>query len=433
MARIVPFRGVHYDERKITSLTDVVAPPYDRVPDDVQAALYARHPHNIVRVTKAKAELGDDDRVNVYTRAAKTLDDWMREGALVRDREPGLYVYHQEYTFGGTRLTRKGFMALAQLQPEKVHAHEKTLKGPKEDRLRLMRATEANLEHVFMLYSDGERRADHALADAVAGVRPTMTAEDADRNAHRVWRVTDPHVIRAVQDALADKELYIADGHHRFETSVNYMHECLAAGWEPAAPESFDKRLMTLFNVAEPGMSIRPIHRLIHGVSAYDAESFLARAEEQFIVARYPTFDAMESATRAGRDRHTFGFCSRGVHATLTLRDERIMDELISSQWSRDYKRLDVSILHAAVLEPLLSIDARALEEQTNITYSVTLEKGRKGIESGTEQIFFVLNPTVADDVIRVANHGEKMPQKSTDFYPKLLTGLVAMKMEIRK
>ncbi len=433
MAQVFPFRGIHFDEHAVGSLTDVVAPPYDRVPDDVQAALYARHARNIVRITKGKPEPGDDEKKNVYTRAAETLADWMRTGVLVRDPEPALYVYHQEYTFDGERLTRKGFMALAQLQPDKVHAHEKTLKGPKEDRLRLMRATESNLEHVFMLYHDAERRADSALADAVAGVRPTMMAEDADRNAHRVWRITDPRVIRAVQEALADKELYIADGHHRFETSVNYMRECLAAGWAPAASESFDKRLMTLFNVAEPGMSIRPIHRLIHGVPGFVPEEFLARAEERFAITRYPTFEAMEVATRAGKGHHVFGFYAHGVRATLTLRDVAAMDQLISSEWSREYKQLDVSILHAAILEPLLGIDARALEEQTNITYSVTIEKGRKGVESGSEQIFFVLNPTVAEEVVSVADHGEKMPQKSTDFYPKLLTGLVAMKMQIRK
>ncbi len=433
MAQVFPFRGVRYDERKIGSLTDVVAPPYDRVPDDVRAALYARDPHNIVRITKAKPEAGDDDRDNVYTRAARTLGDWLRDGILVRDSEPALYVYHQEYTFGGERLTRKGFMALAQLQPEKVHAHEKTLKGPKEDRLKLMRATEANLEHVFMLYHDVEREADRILDDAIAGTTPTMVAEDADRNAHRVWRITDGRVIHAVQQALSDKELYIADGHHRFETSVNYMRECTEKGWSPSVSESFDKRLMTLFNVAEPGMSIRPIHRLVHGIAGFDSEAFLAKAGERFDVRRFPTFEAMEEAVRAGKDRHTFGFHARGVQATLALRDERMMDGLISGEWSTDYRRLDVSILHAAILEPLLGIDARALEEQTSITYSVTLEKGRKGIDAGTEQIFFLLNPTGADEVVRVADHGEKMPQKSTDFYPKLLTGLVAMKMEIRK
>jgi uncharacterized protein (DUF1015 family) len=433
MAQVFPFRGIRFSERLLGSLTDLVAPPYDRVPDDVQATLYDRHPRNIVRITKGKVQPGDDERASVYSRAARTLDDWLRDGVLVRDAEPALYVYHQEYTFAGERLTRKGFMALAQLQPEKVHAHEKTLRGPKEDRLKLMQATETNLEHVFMLYQDPKREADAILDKAVSGRAPDMVAQDADRNAHRVWRVTDARVIGAAQKALATKELYIADGHHRFETSVNYMRECIDRGWAPAAPESFDKRLMTLFNVAEPGMSIRPIHRLVHGVAGFEAETVLGKAAELFAVSRYPSFEKMEEAVRAGNDRHTFGLACRGLFATLMLRDERVMDRLIPGEWSADYRRLDVSILHAAILEPLLGIDARALEEQTNVTYSVTLEKGLKGIDSGAEQIFFLLNPTGAEEVVRVADHGEKMPQKSTDFYPKLLTGLVAMKMEIRK
>ncbi len=433
MAEIRAFRGVRYDAKKIGSLTDVVTPPYDRVPEDVQTALYARSPVNMVRIIKGRAEPSDDERDNVYTRAARTFQDWLASGVLVRDPEPSLYVYHQEYTFGGERLIRKGVMALAKLEPEKVHAHEKTLMGPKEDRLKLMRASQANFEHVFMLYNDAKRAADRALAGAIADRKPDMAAEDADRNQHRVWRVSDPKTIAAVQTALRDKDLYIADGHHRYETSVNYMRECRERGWTPAAPESFDARLMTLFNVAEPGMSIRPIHRMVHGIPGFEPEVFLTKASERFAVSRCASFEDMEKAVGAGKGKHTFGFYALGVAATLQLRDERVMNELIGGSWSNDYRRLDVSILHAAILEPLLGIDAKALEDQTNINYSVTLEKGKKCVESGAEQMFFVLNATSADEVVRVADHGEKMPQKSTDFYPKLLTGLVLSKMEIRK
>jgi len=433
MAEIHAFRGIRYGVTEVGSLTDVVTPPYDRVPEDVQATLYARSPLNMVRIIKGRAEPGDDERNNVYTRAAGTFREWLGSGVLVRDPDPSLYVYHQEYTFAGERLVRKGVMALAKLEPQKVHAHERTLKGPKEDRLRLMRASEANFEHVFMLYNDSRRVADRALAEAVDGRKPDMVAEDADRNPHRVWRVSDPRTIAAVQAALRDKDLYIADGHHRYETSVNFMRECRERGWTPAATESFDARLMTLFNVAEPGMSIRPIHRMVHGVAGFEPGAFLERAGERFEVSRQQSFEEMVQAATAGATRHTFGFYARGAAATLRLRDERAVDELIGGSWSKDYRRLDVSILHAAVLEPLLGIDAKALEEQTNITYSVTLEKGRSGVESGAEQVFFVLNATSADEVVRVADHGEKMPQKSTDFYPKLLTGLVLSKMEIRK
>ncbi len=433
MATVIPFRGYRFDPEKVGPISDVVAPPYDRVYPDVQAACYARSPHNIVRIIKGKAEPGDDGAANVYTRAAGYLRRWIDGGALVRDPEPSLYAYHQEYSFDGQRLTRKGFVALGKLEPEKVRAHEQTLRGPKEDRLKLMRATEANFGHIFMLYSDPERVADRLLAAAIEGVEPQIEAADADGNAHRVWRVAEPRVIAGVQGALADRDLYIADGHHRYETAVTYMGECVANAWRPAAPESFDVRMMTLFNVAEPGTSIRPIHRLVHGLADFDAAALLDAAAEQFVVERHPSFDAMASATRAGDDRHTFGCFTGGIYATMTLRDVSAADGLIGSERSTDDRRLDVTILHAAILDRLLGIDARALEEQRNVTYTVDARAGADAVASGEEQILFVLNPTSADEVMRVADRGEKMPQKSTDFYPKLLTGLVLSVMEIEK
>ena len=433
MAKIIPFRGYRYSTEKVGQISDVVTPPYDRVYPDVQAAAYERHPNNIVRIIKGKANPGDSDSDNVYTRAAATLNEWIEQNVLVRDAEPALYVYHQEYTFAGERLVRKGVVALGKLEPEKVHAHEKTLKGPKEDRLKLMRATEGNFGHIFMLYNDPQRAADQALAEAIAGKEPTIVAEDADGNAHRVWKVTDSAVIETVQSALADKDLYIADGHHRYETAANFLGECEQQGWSPAAPESFDVRMMTLFNIAEPGMSIRPIHRMIHAVDGFDVEDFLGKAEASFTVVRHPSFEAMAEATRTGKSLHTFGCVAGGVFATLQLRSEDLVDDLVPGDRSEDYKRLDVSILHAGILERLLGVDAKALEEQRNVTYTVDETVGVESVASGKEQLFLLLNATSADEVVRVADHGEKMPQKSTDFYPKLLTGLVLTKMEIQK
>jgi uncharacterized protein (DUF1015 family) len=432
MAQIIPFRGLRYNPEKVHDMSSVVSPPYDRIYEDVRAACYEKNPHNIVRIVKGKKTAADNGE-NVYTRAAAYLEQWLKEGILVRDDRPSLYVYHQEYTFAEERLVRKGVIALGKLEPEKVHAHERTLKGPKEDRLRLMRATEANFGHIFMLYSDPERKADEALAAAVDGVTPTIEATDDLGNLHRVWPVTDPAVIETVQSALADKDLYIADGHHRYETAVNYMHECEEKGWTEAAPESFGVRMMTLFNIDLPGMSIRPIHRLVHGLSNFDAASFLDKAQEDFEVERFDSFAAWQEAVHAGHARHTFGCYTDGIFAILTLRDEGLMNRLITGDRSTDYKRLDVSILHAAILENLLGIDAAALEEQQNVTYTVDAEHGVAMVDEGKEQILFLLNSTTADEVKRVADHGEKMPQKSTDFYPKLLTGLVLSKMEMKK
>ena len=433
MALIVPFRGYRYDRGTVGEITDVVAPPYDRVYPDVQDACYARSPHNIVRIIKGKEEPDDDDARNVYTRAAENLRRWIGDGILVRDAEPTLYAYHQTYSFGGEKLTRKGIVALGKLEPERVHAHEQTLKGPKEDRLRLMRATEANFGHIFMLYSDPASIADAAVSGAIDGAASAIEARDAEGNEHRVWPITDVGVIEAVQRALADKDLYMADGHHRYETAVNYMNECEAKGWRPAAPESFDVRMMTLFNIDGPGVSIRPIHRLVHGVPGYDPEAFLARASEHFVIDRQPSLETMAEVVESGGTCHTFGCMTGGMFATLRLREETSPTSLMPGERSDVYKRLDVSILHAAILDDLLGIDAQALEEQTHVNYTVDADKGLKAIESGSEQLFLYMNPTSAAEVMRVADRGEKMPQKSTDFYPKLLTGLVMSTMEINK
>jgi len=431
MAQIIPFRGYRYDPAIVGDISAIVTQPYDRIGEKEQEIYYARSPYNIVRIIKGKPQPGDDGE-NVYTRAARFLSEWIESGVLKRDPTPSFYAYHQEYEFDGVRLVRKGVIALGRLEPEKVHAHERTLKGPKEDRLKLMRATEANFGHIFMLYSDPARRADTAVAEAIAGLPPTIEAVDDFGNTHRVWKITDPAVISTVKDALADKDLYIADGHHRYETAVNFMRECQEKGWRPAAPESFDHRMMTLFNVDEPGMTIRPIHRLVHGIAGFDPEGFIARAEEEFEVVEHPDRAAMEEAVRAGNARHAFGVYTKGKFYTFTLRDESLMDRLIEGR-SPDWKRLDVAILHAAILERILGIDAQALEEERNITYTRDPDAAIAAVDSGAEQIFFLLNPTSPQEVIRVADRGEKMPQKSTDFYPKLLTGLVITRMEIEK
>jgi uncharacterized protein (DUF1015 family) len=431
VAQIIPFRGYRYDRAIVGDISDVVTPPYDRVYPDVQQSCYQRSPYSIVRIIKGLPEATDSDGCNVYTRAAEFLNEWIAAEILVRDSEPAFYVYHQTYSFEGEHLTRKGIIALGKLEPEKVHAHEKTLKGPKEDRLKLMQATEANFGHIFMLYDDPARTTERVLQAVVENQAPLIMAKDADDNTHQVWRITDTDVIATIQAALNDKDLYIADGHHRYETAVNFMNECQEQDRQPSAPESFDVRMMTLFNVAEPGMSIRPIHRLVHGIENLEIESFLSAAGEHFSIERHDTIEAMMSATRDGRRQHTVGCVAGDLAVTLTLRDVATMDELVPSGRSDDYKQLDVTMLHAAILDRLLGIDAKALEEQSNVTYTVDADQGVAMVKAGREQLFFYLNATSSEEVVRVADHNEKMPQKSTDFYPKLLTGLVLTKMEI--
>ena len=432
MAHIVPFRGVRYASEIVGDISTVVTQPYDRIGPHNQPRYYEASPHNIVRIVKGRSQPGDNG-TNVYTRAAATFAEWMAHGVLVRDPEPSLYVYHQAYDFGGDRLIRKGFVALGRLEAAGVHAHERTLRGPKEDRLRLMRATEANFGHIFMLYSDPDRLADRLLAEAITGRAPIIEAVDEFGNDHRVWRVVDETILRGVQAALADKDLYIADGHHRYETAVTFMQECVEKGWTPAAAESFDVRMMTLFNLDEPGMTIRPIHRLVHGIDGFRRSAFLESASEVFHIDETSSLDAARAALAAGAAQNTYVFYAEGRFTVLRRREQVAVESLITGPHSTDWKRLDVSVLHAAAFDRILGIDAAALEEQRNITYTVDAQAGIDAVDRGDEQALFLLNPTGADEVRRVADHDERMPQKSTDFYPKLLTGLLASKMEIAK
>ncbi len=432
MARIIPFRGYRYNPAVVGDISGVVTPPYDRVYPDVQDACYESSPYNIVRIIKGRTEDSDSEGNNVYTRAAEHLNAWIEQEILIRDPEPALYAYNQTYSFEGEHLTRRGIIALGALEPEKVHAHEKTLRGPKEDRLKLMRATEANFGHIFMLYNDPARTTEKTLHGILESTQPLAEARDADDNLHQVWRIADPELIGAIQTAVADKDLYIADGHHRYETAVNFADECERQGWRPAAPESFDVRMMTLFNISEPGMSIRPIHRLVHGIESFDAAAFLEDAAEFFHIQHHDSLDDMVSATKVGRGMHTFGCVTAKGFTSLTLKDETTAASL-PSEHSEDYKRLDVSLLHTILLDRILGIDAQALEEERNVTYTVDAEHGASAVRDGTQQLLFYLNATSPAEVVRVADHNEKMPQKSTDFYPKLLTGLVLSRMEIAK
>jgi len=369
-----------------------------------------------VRVIGGKVPPKDEAE---YARRAETFRKWLAEGVLVRDPEPALYAYYQEFEWEGEVHTRKGLVALLDLKESPVKAHEKTLKGPKEDRLRLLRATEANFGHIFMLYQDPSRRASGAVDEEVAGRAPEMEAHDDFGNRHMLWRITDEEAIRTVQEVLAALPLFIADGHHRFETAVTFMQECLAKGWRPVGVETFTSRMVTLVNTAEPGLVIRPIHRVVHSLKGFDPDRLLKELEGEF---RVEPLSSLEEAQR----RLAEGL---GVEHVFVGK----IPKLVPGEQSLAWKSLDVSILHKAVLERLLSIDEEKLAAGTHVSYTPYREKAVEAVERGEGQLAVLLNPTRVEEVMAVASQGERMPQKSTDFYPKLLTGLVAMRMEIEK
>ncbi len=432
-AKIAPFRAVHFNTEKIDHLEQVVTQPYDKIGPDLRAEYLKRSPYNIAQVIKPV----DDPALppdNGYQTAGDLFQKWFEDGILVRRPAPGLYAYDQEYEVDGVWATRHGFIGLLDLDAGKdlVKAHEKTLAGPKADRLKLMRADEANEGHIFMLYSDPTLEVSKLIEQGRTG-KPLLEAKDDFGCNHKVWEITDPTILAGVEKGLENKLLFIADGHHRFETAQNYLAECRDNGWRPLSAESFTHRMMTFVNLDEPGLTILPTHRLVRDVPNFDGAAYLKQAEAWFNVSRFTDRKALFNAMK--QPGHNFGASIAGVdgYIMLTLKDEKVMDELGPKEQSSAWKRLDVTILHTLLLDRLLGIDAKKLEAQTNVDYGRDPNAAFDKREGGKYQAVFLLNSTNVQQVKEVAEFGEKMPQKSTDFYPKLLSGLIMMKMEIKK
>lgn len=459
MARILPFRAYHFDPQKVGDLSAVVTQPYDKIDTKAQEEYYRRHPYNIVRVTKGKDEPGDTEQKNKYTRAAAFLNDWITKGVLVRDTEPAIYAYFQTFkTPDGEEKVRKGFVALGVLEEfgkGGVHAHEHTLAKPKQDRLNLTRATHATTGHIFMLYSDKKMTINKLLDEEAQSRPPDLTATDDYGAKHDVWRITDKTKIDKIVKDMAERELFIADGHHRYETALNFREEMKKSGARWTGTETPDSRMMTFVNMEDEGLVILPTHRLIHGLSNFDFQSFRRSLEKHFEVKEYPfagvssstvscasAGDSFEERARVemledlrieGQEAHVFGLAAKGVasYFLLVLKDVKVMDSLITEKRSTAWKRLDVSILHSLILESMLGIDKKKLEAQENVEYVRYVEEALDGVRTGKYQLAFLMNPTKLSEVREIASKGERMPQKSTDFFPKLLSGLLINKMNL--
>ncbi len=432
MAEVYPFRGYQYNPEKVGDLNRVVSPPYDKIDEEEREDLANNSIYNIVRIILSRAREEGEDK---YELAAKNLQDWIDEGVLQRDEEPGFYAYYQEYEAEGEKRTRKGFIGLGRIEEgEGVKAHEETMSGPKADRLRLLEATEANFGQIFMLYSDP----DNAVTEAMDGAtedQPGIEVKDKDRNTHKIWKLTEEDLISRIKEEMADKSLYIADGHHRYETALNFRNACRNKGWESPEPGGFDSRMMTFVNVDDPGLSILATHRLLHDLNNFKPHGVLDRARDHFSISRYEEREKLlEKLDTSRGEKHTFGYRAKDDKAywSLTLQDDSIMKELLPDK-SEIWRNLDVAILHKLILENYLGIDEEALEEKRNLDYVRGREEALDMLKEGGYQGAFIMNPTRIEQVKEIADRGEKMPQKSTDFYPKLLTGPVIHKLSIDK
>ncbi len=433
MATIRPFRGVRYNPEKIPDLSAVISQPYDRVRHGLQDKYYRQSPYSIVRIIKGKEEPGDDEKHNVYTRARDYYQTWLQEGVLMRESVPALYVLDQTFTLAdGSVKTRRGLVAafeLSRFDEGIVLPHERTLSGPKVDRLNLMRATAVNFGHIFMLYPDG--RINELLEQAIAD-RPGFELREMFEHdvIQRFWPVTDPQIIQAVVEEMAPrKNLIIADGHHRYETALNYRDE-MRAKYPDAPPNAgFNYRMVTMVSMEDPGLVILPTHRLIHSYKQMTGPEALEKAQTYFQVTPVADRTALEAALAEATPEHPrFGFYD-GSYVVLTLRDSAVLAELLPER-DPAWRMLDVSVVHELFIERVLGIDKAAVEAKTNIEYLRDPQMGYDAVDQGKAQFLLVMNPTRMEQVRACTAAGEKMPQKSTDFYPKIISGLVMMPID---
>jgi uncharacterized protein (DUF1015 family) len=410
LARIFPFQPYRYGA-KAGPVETVVTQPYDKISPAMQKRYLSLSPYNLVRIILGEKSAADTDRDNAYTRAAGWLDAWIADGVLERDNPASLYAYFQRFTVPDTGETveRKGFIGLGAVEDYSagvVHRHEQTLSGPKKDRLELLRHTRAHFGQIFMLYPDPELAIDKLL-DGASGAPPTTQVTDEYGGVHRLWKIADPAVISCIQQLMANKKLLIADGHHRYETALAFRDE--NPGWEAAG-----KVMMTFVNMHSPGLEILATHRVVSGLAGFDGSALVQKLEAR----KLGSLEELRQLFRVPAPNK--------IRMGVALRS----GDVFLYERPRKAGELDVKVLHEELLGGLLGIGEEAVREQKHLEYVRGLDAAYAKVRDGDAEIAFLLEPTTIEQVASVAFSGGVMPQKSTDFYPKLLSGMTIYKLE---
>ena len=426
MAVIRPFSGILYNKVKVGNLSKVVAPPYDVISPEDRSWYCDRHPNNIVRLILPEDDPSNSFPGGKYGLSAAYLQDWLREKILVQDVEPCVYACVQEYEIRGQLKRRLGLTCLVQLEDyenRKVLPHENIMTKPLDDRLNLMRTTRANFDSVFGLYANNliEQILNPFLAN-----KPYSYAVDRDGVKVSVWRITDAAIIADIAESLANESIVIADGHHRYAAALAYRNEMRVQGEAPDPSAPFEYVMMTLVSLEDKGLVVLPTHRLVRNVLTFRSDIFCSQLAELFDMMETPAERLLETVESMSSMHHVFGLYMRGgksfvIKLKPTVQPERV----IETPGSDSLKRLDVSVLHSLILEKLLGIGTQQLSIASNISFTRDVPGAIASIDRGENQILFLINSTRVDEVKAVAGAGDKMPQKSTFFYPKLLTGMV--------
>ena len=429
MAKILPFRGILYNKKKIGNLEAVMAPPYDVISPQMRDELYKAHSHNVVRIILGKESPNDNKKNNKYTRAAKFLKKWIKEDILKKDKTPSIYIYEQEYLYKGKLKKRIGFISLMKIEDPAsslVLPHEHTFFKPKEDRLNLIRSTKTNTCPIFCIFQDDRNRVTNAIKKNASKKSPIIDIH-LEGVGHKLWRMTDSKVITKIRKELGKKQVFIADGHHRYEVSLIFRDEMRRRLGRRDAPKY--SNVMTYFsNLTDESLVIFSTYRVIRNLGNMNWDHLRKKLAIYFDIEDVKDKDEMFKRLDQAHKGYVFGtyFKNRRFYI-LRLKDESQLDDIIKVDKSRQWRRLNVTVLHFLIFDHILHIDRFSYNDE-NIIYTRDEDYAVDLVNKGECDIAFFQLPTKVMEVRDIARHGDRMPHKSTYFYPKLLTGLVMNK-----
>jgi uncharacterized protein (DUF1015 family) len=427
MAEIKSFKALRYNLSKSGSIDSLTCPPYDIISDSQKDDLLSKNPYNVIRL---ELPSGSDP----YASAHQTLDSWLDSGILTRDMDDGIYVYEEEFLSKvdhGEKKRIRGIICRVKIEDFSagiILPHEETLSKAKEDRFNLMKATHCNFSQIYSLYIDKEHKTLRRINNVASSCEPVYNFSDG-LVSHRMWIINDQVTIKAICDDFIDKKLYIADGHHRYETSINYRNYCRENGLD--IPDS-NYVMMMLVDMDDPGLEVFPTHRLLRNLPEFSSSDVLEKCSKFFDISEFQGTSSIEGKLQDAYNANDKSFCfyvGNGKWYLLKLKDPSVMKKFLPDK-SDDYRNLDVTVLHTLILENILKIDKANMANQLNLLYTRSLDEAISSVDDRSCQCSFIINPTKVQEISHVASNGEKMPQKSTYFYPKLITGLVINKLD---
>jgi uncharacterized protein (DUF1015 family) len=442
MAKIFPFNGVTYNKKKVGNFSKVTIPPYDIISKEDQEKFYQFHPYNCIRLTLGKDYQGDTEFNNKYTRANAFFRTWINNEILKQDEEESIYAYEQRFSYKGKKYVRLGFIALfklEELEAGRVYPHENTLPKPKLDRLSLLKATAANFEPIFSIYVDEDDKISKMIKKNTKR-KPIAEAKDVFGVHNRLWKISGKANINKIIKEMLNKQVFIADGHHRYEASLKYRNEMRTKSQKSTGDEPYNFIMMYFANAYDKGLIIMPIHRLVLNLNLKEKINLENRLVDYFDIEdiKFTKKDELaarkkliKSMSKANEGEHFFGMSIHGdnKYSLLKLKNEKIIEKYISADKPKEWKKLDITILHSLVIRDILGITDKDIEAENSIKYVHNDDEAFALVAEGKYQVAFFMNPTKIEQVTALASKYEKMPQKSTFFFPKLLTGLVMYKM----